>query len=521
MSPESQRSDLPAEFDKLGLRPEPEFEEETDNYRIAGHTSADRMKGFLLLEKKQAELALTYEHLLERIRAGGITFGLDDNSIRRCLARAEGRDKVQIMEIARGREAENGQDGKLEFYVQPSSEEARYTKDASGRVNYHELNLIENVSAEQEVARLLPPQPGVAGSNVMGEVLPSRGGEPARIRPGHGLRVGGNGDVFIAEIAGRMVNNGDTLEISQQFEVRGNVDFSVGNIDFVGKVVVTGEVLDDFSVRAAMGLEVHGPVGNCKLESGGDVMLGGGMAGKTKGSIKAGGKVHAKYLNEVHVEAGGSVTVDREAFNSSIRTTGAFYATGGKILGGEVIALKGIEAGTAGSELGVPTKLVTGVDFRSGERARAVAEEMAKLDKEIERVSSAIGPLLADPKKVQHLPPEKKQAVLGLVSHLKTMKTRRDELSSAHGAQAHHDGGSGVRQINIKEKVFAGVTAEIAGCRLLLKKEATGPLTMVEDVGSGSIRLMGYQELGHESGEQPPPNAAPPRPDAPGAPRGG
>jgi uncharacterized protein len=496
------------------VRSEPEFEEETDNYRVAGYTSQDRMRGLLQLERKQDELDLAMEDVLRKIKSGGISFGVSESAVREALDEAAESKKAQISEIAWGLEPEEGTDGKVEFYVQPSSEEARYTKDEHGRINYHELNLIENVLAGKEIARVLPPTPGTAGSDVLGEVIPAKAGDPARLRPGKSVKIGDDGETYLAEVPGRVVYEDDCVEISQVFEVRGDVDYSVGNLDFVGHVTVTGEILDDFNVKADMGIEVRGPAGNCKLISDGDVILGGGVSGKTKGVIRAGGKVHARYLNEVNVEANGDVIVDREAYNSCICSQGAYVSPKGKVVGGSVTALKGIEAGTAGSDLGVVTKLWSGVDFRSANRRRSLAEAIDANSREIERISTAIGPLLSTPQKIQLLPADKKKAVLNLVSHLKHLKEQREQLDADRIEAPAAELRNSVRQINIKDKAYQGITAEIGECRLLLKNAATGPLTMVEDLGEGSIRLMPYQPLGGSAG----PSAAAAAKAAPKAP---
>ena len=498
--------ELPPGAEKLNLRPQPEFDEENDNHRLAGYVSQDGMQGYLLIEKKQAELGLEEAAVLEKLRAGGLVSGVDPGAVRQCLARAVSRGGAQLMEVARGAPADDGLDGQVEFYVQPSSEEARYTRDAAGRVNYHELNLIENVAADQEVARLLPPKPGAAGSTVLGEELPPRVGEPARARAGTGIKVGPGGDSFVAEIPGRLVCADEILSISQEYEVKGNVDYSVGNIDFVGRVTVSGEVLDDFNVRAEMGLEVRGPVGSCQLASGGDVVLASGMSGKTRGNVKTAKGLRARYLNEVSVEAEGDVSVEREAYNSVIRT-GGVYQSAGKVVGGEVTALKGIEVGTAGSELGVATKLIAGVDFRRSGRIRELNEKTAALDKEIERVSAAIGPLLADPKKITVLPADKKKVVLSLVSHLRAIKEKREGLAAQAAAIIAADTGA-VRQINIKEKLWAGVTVEVGSGRMLVRSPSTGPLSLVEEAGSGTVRIEAHAPLG----EVPPPGGAGPAP---------
>jgi uncharacterized protein (DUF342 family) len=399
------------------------------------------------------------------------------------------------VEIARGKLPEDGLDGKLEFYVQPSSEEARYAKDATGRVNYHELNLIENVQPDQEVARILPPKPGSEGSTVLGELIAPQTGEPAHARAGKGIRMGPQGDSFLADTAGRLVYADDILSVSQDYEVKGNVDYSVGNVDFVGRVIVHGEVLDEFDVRAEMGLEVRGPVGNCKLTSGADMHLASGMNGRTRGQVKVAGTLRAKYINEATVEAGAGVHVEREAYNAIVRTSGAYLAPTGKVVGGEVVALRGIEVGTAGSDLGVATKLVAGVDYRRSERLRHLNEELARLDKEIERVGTALGPVLVDPKKLTALPPEKKKVVLTLVSHLKVLKEKREAASAQLSSGGAGEAGA-VRQINVKEKLYAGVTVEVGSCRLLVKTTATGPLTLAEDIAGGTVRILPYAALG-------------------------
>lgn len=485
--------------DGARIRTEPEFEEETDNYRVAGYTSQDRMTAYLQVERKQDKLDLALDEVLRKIRAGGISTGVDETAVQDCLGKAAATRKTQTVAVAHGQEPEDGVDGRIEFYVHPSSEEARYEKDEQGRINYHELNLIENVTAGREIARVLPPTPGVAGSDVLGEVIPAKAGEAIKLRPGKGVSHDVEKELYIAEDPGRLVHEDDVVRISQVFEVRGDVDYSVGNLDFVGRVTVTGEVLDDFNIKADMGIEVRGPVGSCRLQSDGDIVLHSGVSGKTKGSIEAGGMIQARYLNEVAAEADGSIKVDREAYNSVIRTQGAYLSPRGKVVGGSITALKGIEIGAAGSDLGVATRLWAGVDFKSAERRRGIAEAIDHTEKEIERISTAIGPLLADPGKIQLLPTEKKKAVLNLVGHLKHLKEQRQKLETERVEAPAAEQRNAVRQINIKDMVHHGITAEIGECRLLLKKDATGPLSMIEDLGEGSIRLLPYNPLGDAS----------------------
>jgi len=208
----------------------------------------------------------------------------------------------------------------------------------------------------------------------------------------------------------------------------------------------------------------------------------------------------------------------RESYNSAVRTAGAYLSPAGKVRGGEVTALRGIEVGTVGSELGVATRICAGVDYRRAERLRQIAAELAAVEAEAERISAALGPLLTEPHRVQKLPAEKKQAVLELVGHLRSLKEKQAGLLAQREAGARSAALDPVRQINVKEKVFAGTVAEIADCRLLIKQDASGPLTMVEDPDTGSLRLLPYQALGRRPGASAQPRApAPQGPAPPGA----
>ncbi|MHC4914961.1 MAG: DUF342 domain-containing protein, partial [Planctomycetota bacterium] len=435
-----------------GVRGEPLFREETDDYRVAGFVSEDGMQGLLSVERRGKELELSLEDALVRIGEGGITFGIDEAAVQGCLELAAEKRKCPPTPVAAGQQPEDGVDGQIEFYVQPSREEARYTKDEHGRINYYELNLIENVHPGQGLCRVLPPSPGTPGSDVLGNEVPAREGKPVKLRPGRGARLSEDGELYVAEIAGRLVHEDEAVEVSQEYAIRGDVDYSVGNIDFVGRVTVAGEILDEFNVKADMGLEVRGPVGNCRLSSDADIVLHGGMFGKNSGTVRAGGGVRARYLNECNLEAGGDVVVGREAYNSVVRTEGAYVSPGGKVVGGEVTALRGIEVETAGSELGVATRLRAGVDYRKAERLRALSEEIADADREIERVSTAIGPLLTETRKLQALPVDKKKVVLDLVSHLKQLKEGREQLSLQRADAGKTEKRDGVHQINVKER---------------------------------------------------------------------
>jgi uncharacterized protein (DUF342 family) len=322
----------------------------------------------------------------------------------------------------------------------------------------------------------------VVGRTVTGETLDARDGEPARARAGKGVRAEAGGEVFVAEVPGRLVVEEDTLSISQTYEIKGSVDYSTGDVDFVGHVIVSGDVQDEFKVRAGMGLEVRGTIGACTIEVTGPLAVGGGVAGKTKADLQVEGPVRAKYVNEAKLEASEDITVEREAYNSNIATAGKFICEQGSVIGGEVTALKGVVVGTAGSEMGVATRICVGVDYRRARRLRSAAAELAGVDREIARISEKIGPLLATPGKLASLPTKQKVVIKQLLTQIRTLKEKRLRIGNVREFVDQEIEASAVRQVNVLKQIFPSVTVEIGDARGVIRSVVNGPLSLLENV---------------------------------------
>ena len=48
------------------------------------------------------------------------------------------------------------------------------------------------------------------------------------------------------------------ISIKPELTISGDLDFRYGNIDFIGKVIVSGDVLQGLNIKAGKGIEVRG-----------------------------------------------------------------------------------------------------------------------------------------------------------------------------------------------------------------------------------------------------------------------
>ncbi|MHB1629980.1 MAG: FapA family protein, partial [Bacilli bacterium] len=178
------------------------------------------------------------------------------------------------------------------------------------------------------------------------------------------------------------------------YHVQRDVDFSTGNIDFVGSVRVAGSVRSGFTVKAKGNIDVHGIVEAASLEASGSIVIRGGVQGSSRCKIAAGASVQAQYLQNATVEAEGNVTVSDSIMNSSVSGYGVFL-TGkrGLLVGGVTQAKTRISVRTAGSQLAVPTRFELWPDgelnlkvYRCSELLREGLDTLAKIGEALVRL---------------------------------------------------------------------------------------------------------------------------------------
>lgn len=476
---------------------EPEIlaEGEKDNcyYKIV--VSTDRLNAFLSLVAYD-ERDITTKDILSLLEGEGINYGIRLEALAGEVNNfARNRRRIVDFLIAEGEPPTNGEPGRLDFQVAPSSGKARYRKKEDGSIDYQELNLFTNVVAGQELAELIPPTQGIAGRNVFGEVMPGEPGQEFHATAGLGVKAEKNGRLFVSTLDGYLVYENNVLAISDVYQVSGDIDYSSGNINFVGKVIVTGDVLDDFKIIARKGIEVEGMVGASYLESEGDIVIRGGIAGKDKAKIRSQKGVTARYVNEATIEAIEDVTVQREILNATVKTQGVIRSEQSRIVGGDLVAQAGLVAGSLGSDLGIQTNITVGVDYLIQDKMAEMEAQIEQVDKTISKISQTVGPIISDRMKLERLSTEKKQVVRTLIEQLKTLKSQRQVLSDKKDEYRRESSRKTGKKINVVQRMFQGVTIMIGTCRLVVKESTKGPFSLVEDVENEMVRIVPMSSL--------------------------
>ncbi|HEY2491368.1 MAG TPA: FapA family protein, partial [Paenibacillus sp.] len=147
------------------------------------------------------------------------------------------------------------------------------------------------------------------------------------------------------------------------YEINGDVDYSTGNIDFVGTVVIRGNVLSGFRIKAAGDIRVIGGVEGAELEAHGSIEISSGIIGYNKGYVKAGHNVKSSFIQDGNVIAGEDVIVSQSIMHSNIRAGKNVICKGtkGLIVGGCIQAGERAVARTVGNTMSTVTIIEVGV----------------------------------------------------------------------------------------------------------------------------------------------------------------
>jgi len=337
-----------------------EVNEAADRLRVT--VDRDKMKAQLeVFPPAEGGQACTLEEAKKAIAEAGVVFGIKEDKIREALQESNWGFAITIAE---GQPAINGEDAVITYNFSLPSEQGGPKMDDKGNVDYFDLGLINNVKAGQMLAQRTLPTEGTVGYTVLGDELTPRRGKDIRLLRGSNTVIDQEETTIYAVIDGHVSLQGNKITVNPVFKVNGDVDYATGNIDFVGNVVISGNIASGFKVKAGGDIEVNGFIEGAEVEAGGSVIVKGGIAGGTKGKVMAAQNVLARFAENSNIEAGGDILIKEAIMQSNLKAGGSVKVSSNKaiIVGGLIQATHEVEARVLGSQLATQTIIEVGVN---------------------------------------------------------------------------------------------------------------------------------------------------------------
>ncbi len=348
------------------------------------YVTADQLAAWLVVFPPIGEGRELDKEMLDGIlKESGVSYGLNTELLD---ALPDAQDRYfHLFLIARGRAVVHGKDGYIEDFFKRTVRK-KFEEDEHGRVDYFHLNIVQNVEKGQPICQIVPPVPGVAGRTVLDEEITCKEGKTPNLPKGRNTEASEDGMQLLAVKSGRVEFSGRSFVVKSVLEISGNVDFSTGNINFVGDVHIHGDVGSGFSVRTIGNVTIDGVVEAAEIEAGGDLIVAKGILGDSRAMIRAHHDVYAKYMENCTVHCRGSLQTDC-IVNCDVYCDGEVNVRSGRgtIIGGQIRAAQGVDAKVVGSKSESVTSIFLGgqpfADFERETLLLNIKKQEAELEK--------------------------------------------------------------------------------------------------------------------------------------------
>ncbi|MBE7412945.1 MAG: FapA family protein [Leptospiraceae bacterium] len=328
--------------------------------KIMVDISADKMKAMVtLIPPKPNGRDLEVSDIVSTLKNSGIRYGIKEEEIKNQVE----ADTYNIAFLAAtGDPPVNGKNASIVYHVR-TEKVIEFKEDSFGKVDYRNMDLIENVVVGQLLAEKIPPEKGKWGRDLYNQLLEAKDGVDIQLKQGKGTILSEDRSKLTAEVNGQVLFLNDKLSVETIYRINGDVGNRTGNITFLGSIIITGNIEDNFQVKAAGNIEVYGTVQKAIVEADGDIVIRQGVTGRGEAKIEStSGNIVAKFIQNATVTTDKDVIVQEGIMHSEISAGGKIACQGkrGQIVGGVSKAGNLIVAKVIGSKANPQTDLVVG-----------------------------------------------------------------------------------------------------------------------------------------------------------------
>ena len=431
---------------------------------ITIHISKDRMEGTLSIDSDFTTKKPTVEMVMDKLAEKNVVYGIDEAAIKEAV----GAGKAEVV-IAKGQRPVNGENAQI-IKSKSLDNKGKPVELENGRVDFKNLNVFIIVKEGDLLAERIPHTMGVVGTDIHGQTVAAKPGKPAMLPVGKNTKIIEE-HKLISLIDGQLSISGNKISVLPTIEIKGNVDLSTGNIDFIGSVIVRGSVQPGFSIKATGDIEIYGTISGGTVE-GKNVIIKAGIQGMQRGYIKAEEDIKSSFAENANLIAGRDTIISEAILHSNIRAGKRVVTQGrrGIIAGGVIVAGEEILVKYAGNQMDTVTRLEVGINPMLKDEYKDIKQALGKAETELEQAQKSLALLKSINPTV--LSTAKRELLLKLTKAqfplAGEVKRLRDRLIEIENAFEELKSG----KIKVTEKVYPGVKMIIGS----VMKNITSPI---------------------------------------------
>ena len=434
---------------------------------IRVETSEDEMKAYIDVKAPEdGGCDISYETYISTLRMNHVVHGIREEFLESFVDQPIYGEMILVAE---GTLPVDGKNAYIQFNFETDQSKARLKERSDGRIDFKELNIIQNVVEYQPVAKKMPPETGAPGKTVTGRWLTAKDGVDINLPLGENVQVAEDNETIISTINGRVILNNGLISVDPVYIVEGDVNLKTGNIIFNGTVIIKGNVEDSFSVKATGDIEVNGTVAKSDLYADGKIIISQGINAKGGGRIYAGTNLWARFIQNANIHCGGIVMAADGIINSYVVSNSRIICNGKRanIMGGRLCAYEEINAKVLGNPTsGTETILEVGFDPKSKEELDMLVMERETTTKLLEETKLSIQTLINIKQQRKDLPEDKEAFLQELMDKRNNLTVSMKKLEEGiKKIQEYLSTLKSLGKVSASHKVYPGVKIVIKDVR--------------------------------------------------------
>lgn len=308
---------------------------------------------------------------------------------------------------------------------------------------------IANIYAGEVFGIIHKPTAGSVGVDVHGKKVQPKPGNNINIFTGPNIKRTETDDQIALEatIDGNLKVGKASAEIIAEYAIRGDIDYSEGEVEFAGSLKIFGDVKGSCSLHVKHDVYIQGSVEDARIIAGGEVKVKGSFVGRGDGLIRAEGNIEVNVVLNQTIESGASIEVTKECVNAHLIAMEDIKGHNATVMGGVIAAGNTIELRTLGGELYSTTKAKLGIYELLTEDIFAINKEIELQKKASDQLKNEIYLLVRDRIDNKNFTTEK-------ANLLKLLQARLQEKNDA------------IKQLTEKSQQTSKVMSHKKNCRL-------------------------------------------------------
>lgn len=449
------------------------------------------------------------------LKNAGVTYGIKEEMIEEVILHPNYRSAILIAE---GTPPEHGNDTMIEFIFNDEKDEESSKKSKTRNKNKKDtpktsLAQVTSVPKGTVIAKVVPPSKGTAGVNVRGEKIAANDGVKKDFELGANVEVSIDKTKIIATTDGQPLFLNGVVSVEEIQIIKEDLK---RDINFIGTLIIKGDVGDGYDVRAKGDIMVTGTVGRSQLTAGGNIIVDGGINGGRHDDntvpvsveneeqpafdinnivIRCGGNIWSKFIQNSKVISGNFIIVSDGILNSDVTAMKKVLLKGKRsaIIGGRVRSVEEINATILGSTSGTITHLEISVDPMLKDDLVKLEQKRHSLHRDNEQNKKSLR-TLQEIEKEKDLTPKQLKQVEDLEELIdKQLLDLMDIEKKLEEDKARLKEGMHRGKISASKVVNNGVILTMYDIEFNVANSSSSGITFYEDIGL--IHTKAYEEI--------------------------